>query len=130
MQFLVDSDWVIDYMHGNQQVVQRFDELSSQGVGLRIISFAELYDGVVGAKDPPRAEEELQKFLGSIEVLPLNEPVCRVFASERARLRTTGTLIKDFDLLIGSTAIYHDLTLLTNNRAHFERMRGLSIIPA
>ena len=129
MQFLVDSGWVIDYMHGNQQVVQRFDELSSQGVGLSIISFAELYDGVVGAKDPPRAEEELQKFLGGIEVLPLDEPVCRVFASERARLRTAGTLIKDFDLLIGSTAIYHDLTLLTNNRAHFERMRGLSIIP-
>ena len=32
------------------------------------------------------------------------------------------------DMLIGATAIRHGLTLLTNNRRHFERLRGLNII--
>ena len=86
------------------------------------------YDGVVGAKDLPRAEEELQKFLDNVEIVPLDEPVCRIFAAERVRLRTVGNRIDDLDLLIGSTAICYGLTLLTNNRRHFERMQGLSIL--
>ena len=133
MKYLVDTDWVIDYMHDRQPVVQCFDKLSPQGIGLSIISLAELYDGMLGALDPDRleAEQGLQSFLDEIEeIVPLNDPVCRVFASERRRLRTSGSRLEDLDLLIGSTAIHHDLTLLTNNRRHFERMRGLNIISA
>ena len=131
MQYLVDTDWVIDYMHGRQPVVQRFDDLSPQGVGLSIVSLAELYDGMLSAPDRLEAEQGLQRFLDQIEeVLPLNDTVCRIFALERHRLRTVGMRLEDLDLLIGSTAIYHGLTLLTNNRRHFERMDGLNIIPA
>ena len=125
---MVDSDWAIDYMHGIGEVVQSLDELAPQGVGLSIISVTELYDGVAGARDPQRADEELRKFLDNVEVVPLNEPVCRIFAEERVRLRTSGNRIADLDLLIGATAIYHRLTLLTNNRRRFERMQGLNII--
>ena len=131
MNYLVDTDWVIDYMHGRQQVIQRFDELSSQGIGLSYISLAELYDGMLGAPDRLEAEQGLQSFLDGVEeILPLNDPICRVFASERRRLRLSGTRIEDFDLLIGSTALHYGLTLLTNNRRHFQRIRGLSIISA
>ena len=131
MRYLVDTDWVIDYMHGRRPVVQRFDELSPQGVGLSIVSLAELYDGMLEAPDRLEAEQGLQRFLDEIEeVVPLNDTVCRIFAFERHRLRTSGMRLEDLDLLIGSTAIYHGLTLLTNNRRHFQRMRGLDIIPA
>ena len=41
---------------------------------------------------------------------------------------TAGTPIADFDLLIGATAIRHNLTILSNNRRHFERLEGLSVI--
>ena len=131
MRYLVDTDWVIDYMHGRQPVVQRSDELSPQGVGLSIVSLAELYDGMLEAPDRLEAEQGLQRFLDEIEdVVPINDTVCRIFAFERHRLRTSGMRLEDLDLLIGSTAIYHGLTLLTNNRRHFERMEGLNIIPA
>ena len=130
MRYLVDTDWVIDYMHGRQPVVQRFDELSPQGVGLSIVSLAELYDGMLEAPDRLEAEQGLQRFLDEIEdVVPLNDTVCRIFAFEHHRLRTTGMRLEDLDLLIGSTAIHHGLTLLTNNLRHFERMEGLNIIP-
>jgi predicted nucleic acid-binding protein len=32
--------------------------------------------------------------------------------------------VRDFDLLIGATALRHDLTLLSNNRRHFELVDG------
>ena len=41
----------------------------------------------------------------------------RIFARERGRLRAAGKIIGDLDLLIGATALRHDLKLLTNNLA-------------
>ena len=41
---------------------------------------------------------------------------------ERGRLRAAGTLIGDFDLLIAATALHHTLTLLTNNRSHYDSL--------
>ena len=128
MQFLVDTDWVIDYLNGIQTVTQRFDELRPQGIGLSIVSLAELYEGVLGAADPQADESALLDLLADIEVLAVDFTVCRIFADERRRLRTDGRLISDFDLLIGATAIRHGLTLLTNNRRHFVRLQGLRIV--
>jgi hypothetical protein len=37
----------------------------------------------------------------------------------------SGLIIGDFDLIIAATALQYDLRVLTNNRQHFERGRGL-----
>ena len=52
---------------------------------------------------------------------------CQRFGLERGRLRAAKKLIGDMDLLIGVTALQHDLTLLTNNRRYFELIEGLRI---
>ena len=36
-------------------------------------------------------------------------------------------MIADMDILIAATAIAHDLTMLTRNRRHFERVPGLRL---
>ena len=128
MQYLVDTDWAIDHLHGVSRVVRRLDALASDGLGLSIVSLAELYDGVFGSATSQRDEQMLRSFLDTVEVVPMDESICRIFAEERGRLRAAGNLIGDFDLLIGATAVRHDLTLLTNNRRHFERIPNLRII--
>ena len=131
MRYLVDTNWAIDYMHGHQPIVERFDELLPHGIGLSVISLAELYDGILGDANRQHAERGLQVFLSHIEeIAPIDDAICRIFAAERIRLRATGNIIENLDLLIGATAIRRNLTLLTNNRRHFERMQGLSIISA
>ncbi len=130
MLYLVDTDWAIHYTRGIQQVAQRIDELAADGIGLSIVSLAELYDGVFRAIDPQLEERRITDFLTKVEIINVDDSTCWIFARERSRLRAAGMLISDFDILIGSTAIRYGLTLLTNNRRHFERMRGLSIISA
>ena len=129
MQYLVDTDWTIDYLNGVSRIVEDLNGFLPAGVGISIISVAELYDGVFGANDLENAERELDAFLDYVEIVPLDDAICRIFAEERRRLRIGGTTISDFDLLIGATALRHNLTLLTNNRRHFERVEGLNIIP-
>ena len=131
MQYLVDTDWAINYLQRRRRALRQLDALLPQGVGLSIVSLGEIYEGLLGARDRERSERDLQSFLGEIQdVVPLDEQICRIFAEERRRLRLAGQRIEDLDIFIGATAIRHNLTLLTNNRRHFERMRGLDIVPA
>ena len=120
----------MSYLNGRPNTIRRIEGLLPHGVGISVISLAEIYEGLYGSTDIDLQETKLTAFLASIEVLYLTEAIARIFAQERRRLRSIGSLIGDFDLLIGSTAIHHNLTLLTNNRRHFERIQGLSIISA
>ena len=45
----------------------------------------------------------------------------------KVQLRKKGTMISDFDLLIGSTAIAHDLIMVTDNIKEFNRIKGIEI---
>ena len=128
MQYLLDTDWVIHCLHGVLRVTSRPEQLMREGVGLGTVSMAELYQGVFFSTDPQGNERALREILAGIDIMPLDDEVCRIFGRERGRLRAAGTPIGDFDLLIDSTALRHDLTLLTNNRRHFERLQGLSIL--
>ncbi len=127
MQYLVDSDWVIDYLHAVEPVRTRLGELLPAGVGMSMIALAEVYEGVYWSREREDDEPELDAFLGEVQLVSIDEEVSRIFARERGRLRAAGTLIGDLDLLIGATALRHDLKLLTNNRSHFERVEGLTI---
>ena len=127
LRYLLDTDWVISYLRGHGETVSRLDELLPEGVGLSIVSLAELYEGWEPG-DPQRVVFD-QMAIG-IEVLPLTDPVCRIFGQERRRLRAEGNIISDLDLFIGATAICHELVLLTNNHAHFSRMNGIRLIGA
>ena len=128
MSNLLDTDWAINYMNRMPQTLRRVSELRPQGIAISIITVAELYEGVLNGYEPEHAEKELLDFLRTFPIIELTVPICRIFGSERARLRAAGTPIHDLDLLIGATAIHHNLTLLTNNRRHFGRLPGLNII--
>jgi tRNA(fMet)-specific endonuclease VapC len=122
MRYLIDTDWAIYYLNARPDIVQRLHVLQDDGLAFSLISLAELY-----SRDPEGNERDLQDFLRGVTVLGIDDSTCRIFGRERGRLRAAGTLIGDFDLLIGATALHHNLTLLTNNRRHFERIDGLRI---
>ena len=128
MRYLVDSDWGIDYMHQREQVVRRIEELRPDGLGLSIVSVAELYEGAFYSTDPQAEILALRNFLADFEIVHLDEEICQIFGQQRRRLRAEGNIIGDLDILIGATALRYNLTLLSNNRRHFERLEGLNII--
>jgi tRNA(fMet)-specific endonuclease VapC len=127
MRALIDTDWAIHYLNDHPGIVARLRELQEEGLALSMISVAELYEGVYYSRDPEGNVHALQDFLRGVTLLSVDERTCQIFGRERGRLRAAGLLIGDFDLLIGATALQHDLTLLTNNRRHFERLDGLDI---
>lgn len=128
VRHLLDTDWIIQYLNGTPGVVSRVDALRADGLALSVVALAELYEGVYYSRDPHRSEQELRAFLSGLAVLGLDVETCQRFGRERGRLRAAGKTVGDFDLLIGATALRHDLTLCTNNRRHFEVIDGLRLI--
>jgi tRNA(fMet)-specific endonuclease VapC len=127
LKYLVDTDWVIRHLNRKEQFTEKLKEFRPMGVGISIVSVAELYEGVYYSRDPVNSLSGLKRFLSWISVLGLDEEACKIFGQERGRLRQQGMMIADLDLLIASTCVRHDLTLLSNNRSHFERVNGLTI---
>ena len=50
-----------------------------------------------------------------------------IYAKEKARLKKSGKILDDFDLLIGATAIANNLILVTENEKHLARMSKINI---
>src|SRR5215510_2110189 len=128
IRYLVDTDWVIHYLNGHSDFVRRLDELQSQGLGFSVISLAELYEGIYFSTDSEGKEQDLNDVLTRCEHHRYRRgSLCKLFGRERGRLRKAGQLIGDFDLLIAATGLHNGLTVLNNNRQHYERVEGLQL---
>jgi len=127
MKYLVDTDWIIHALHGKEKEVTKLLELKKEGLAISVISLAELYEGVYRSADPISNETVLKDFLSGVMVLEINEEISKKFGELRAMLRTQGRLIGDFDLLIASTGLCYNLTLISYNIKEFERVDDLKI---
>ncbi|MCA9852252.1 MAG: type II toxin-antitoxin system VapC family toxin [Dehalococcoidia bacterium] len=125
MKYLVDTDRVVDYLKGKDDAVTDLQRFQKEGIGISLISYGEIYEGIYFGSQPGKQELGFKRFLSGVEVVRLDRQVMRRFARLRGKLRTDGMLISDPDLLIGATALEHDLTLVTGNLEHFKRIPGL-----
>lgn len=82
--------------------------------------------GVAKSRDAEPNQKKLDIFLTDLTIIRIQNSL-PLFAREKARLAIAGTIIADFDLLIGATAIHHGLTLVTNNTKHFQRLNGIKL---
>jgi len=129
MKYLIDTDWIIDHLKGDGKVVRKLLELAPEGVAVSVISLAEIYEGVYYSRDPIKSQELFAEFLApEVSILNVDQEVSKVFGKQRGRLRQQKKMISDFDLMIASTCLHYDLTLLSNNRKHYEVVEGLRIL--
>ena len=71
-----------------------------------------------------RLEETL---LANLPVLPFDASAARRYGEVRAELERRGTPIGDADLRIASIALDRDLTVVTGNVRHFQKVPGLAV---
>ncbi len=70
---------------------------------------------------------KIEQLLLEVNVLAVDASVSRAFAELRARQLDTGRLTPPVDLWIASTAIAHDLNLVTHNTRDFQGIPGLAL---
>ena len=129
MRYLIDTDWIVSYLNDRPDAVSLFASFRDDELAISLITYGETYDGIYSGREPARYEAGFQRVLQYVDVIDLNRDILQQFARIRGELRRAGQQIGDFDILIAATALHHDLTLVTRNRRHFERVPSLSIHP-
>ncbi|MDX2249519.1 MAG: type II toxin-antitoxin system VapC family toxin [Bacteroidia bacterium] len=124
--YLLDTNICIYYIKGLYQLDKKFDQTPDESLFISEITLAELKFGVENSENPDKNRRVLSDFLSGIQILPIFDSL-DVFAKEKSRLRKSGKPVDDFDLLIGASAIAHNMVLVTNNTKHFDRMAGIIV---
>lgn len=125
-KYLLDTNICAYFFNGQFSLIEKIREIGFENCVVSEITIAELKYGVAKSTKKEKNQQALATFQSKIEVLPIF-PALDVYATEKARLKTKGKMLDDFDLLIGSTAIFNNLTLVTKNVSDFDRLNGIVI---
>ena len=126
MSYLFDADWVISFLNGRANAVQIVRELTSSGIAISIITWGEVYEGLLRGTFPQRHIAQFEGFTATTDIISPDTAIARQYALSRSDLRSRGLLLADNDLWIAATALARDLTLVSRDQ-HFERVPGLKL---
>ncbi|HJW27965.1 MAG TPA: type II toxin-antitoxin system VapC family toxin [Saprospiraceae bacterium] len=127
MKYILDTDWIINLLAGRKDTEEKIQQLDPQEIVISLITVAEVYESAFNYANPEAHIQSFRQFLNNFKLLNLNLSIMKKFAEIRAHLRRRGQIISDFDILLGATALHHDLVVLTYNKRHFERIPDLKI---
>lgn len=106
--------------------MKKFEEADPENCFISEITLAELKFGVENSERKEKNQKALENFLTGVKIVPIFHAI-DLYAKEKTRLRKAGTSLDDFDILIGTTPVTHNLILVSNNTAHFKRIKGINL---
>ena len=125
--FLLDTDTVIYNLKGNVNVQKNLRQHINDAINLSVITLMELYYGAYKSQKISANLAKIKALEQSIETIPIGLESTEIFGLLKAQLEVSGNRLDDFDLIIASCAMAHNLMLVTNNTKHFERIDGLKL---
>jgi len=126
MKYLLDTNICVHYFRGQFNLADKIQEVDLRNCAISEITLAELAYGAESSSDPKKNFKVIDKFAEQIKILPIFNAI-NIYAKEKARLRKKGTIISDFDILIGSTSIANGLIMVTENLKDLERISDIKI---
>lgn len=125
-RYLLDTDICVEFLRGRFGLKNKIAEVGVSNCSISEITVYELTYGAYKSQNFSKHIEEVNNMRRLFRVLPAING-CTRYAVERVRLEKLGLRIPDFDLLIGTTAVANNLTMITNNENHLSRIEGIFI---
>ena len=125
-KYLLDTCVCISMFRNEGNVRDTIRRIGTQNCYISEITVAELYFGLAKAEDKKRKLEDIREVQRLFRVIPAYSSF-KEYGEIRHSLEGSGLRIDQFDLLIAATALHQQMTLVTSNLKHFERIRGLEI---
>ena len=131
MAYLLDSDILIDHFAELPAATKLVERLVPNAIAVSVISYMEIYEGILRSPDRPSADAKLTAFMEVTPILPFSPTTARRCALLRDQLRRDGKRVRAraLDLLTAAIAIEHGLTLVTRNVHDYDDISGLMLYP-
>src|ERR1051325_9264612 len=113
MSFLLDTDICSAYLKNDQTVVGKV-MLHFGSLHVSVVTVGELLTWALRAKAPPSRLQGVRDLLAASAVHEVDLAVAEKFGEVRAVLMDQGITVGEMDLLNGSVALVHNLTMATH----------------
>ncbi len=127
MSFLLDTNIASAHIRRPGGLAHRFIQHTGR-LYLPSIALAELFAWAYGKDDPKELLEQIEELSKVLLVLDFDPACARIYGQLRGTLKRSGANVSPPDLMIASTALAHDLTVVTNNTVHFRPVPGLRLV--
>jgi len=125
--YLLDTDTIIYSLKGHAAVEKNLAAHMEEPMSICVISLMELYYGAYKSQKKAGNLSKIKIIEKSFEIIPAGSESVEIFGMLKSDLERHGNPLDDFDLIIAACAMTHNLTLVTNNYKHFERIDGLKL---
>lgn len=125
--WMLDTNTLSDLIRNPRgALLQRLSGTDPDAICTSIVVACEMRFGAK-CKGSEVLTNRVEQLLGTLTILPLDEPADQHYADIRAVLERAGTPIGNHDLFIVAHARSRDMTLVTHNAREFERVPGLRV---
>jgi tRNA(fMet)-specific endonuclease VapC len=125
MLFMLDTNAVSAVMRGSAFMDKKLLALDSSEWCISAITHSEICYGLALRPEATKLARAAAAFLAAATTLPWDAAAAEAHGRLRARLRTAGTPIGDFDEMIAAHALALGAVIVTDNLRHFSKVEGL-----
>jgi tRNA(fMet)-specific endonuclease VapC len=125
-ELLIDTSIIIEHLRKTDKrrsILFNITETASL-----FVSSVTVFELQAGATDTAK-QKDIHSILEGIAVLPFDVSTAEEAGKLYRELNVTNRLIEIRDLFIAATARANGLPIMTLNQKHFERVKGLKLIP-
>jgi len=126
--YLLDTNIFIYALKGVPEVRAHLEKHRSESLAVSVVTLMELYYGAHKSQHKEANLARVRAIEEAFEVLPLGAECVEVFGLLKASLERSGSSLDDFDLMLAAVALSHNLTLVSNDLKHFQRIEGLMLV--
>lgn len=131
MKYLFDTDILSNLLRRapSPSLLRRLALTPAEEQATSSITLGELYYGAhrLAGRGDDLVRRIDSTLLPNLSVLPFDVPAARQYGALRAELERAGTPIGDADMRIAAIALANEMTVVTANLRHFERVAGLVV---
>jgi tRNA(fMet)-specific endonuclease VapC len=126
MSFLLDTDICSGYLRRPGPMFARFMQHGGR-LWISTITLSDLYTWAYKQDDPTLILDKVHDFLRDVQLLSFDDICALELGKLRGSLLRQGITVSPVDLMIGSIALVHNLTVVTHNKEDFQKIPGLRL---
>lgn len=126
-----DTSFIIDIFKQNSKAIEKYNQLKDKDIVVTHINIYEVWKGISLLYDENQAKKEytmFRKFLSTVTIIDSFQSTMQLSGELFAELTKQGLMMDDLDLIIAGTCITNGCkTIITRNKKHFKRIKGLRV---
>ena len=125
---LLDTSILIAFLKGEKNVVVKVEEYTEafDRFTLSIITYYEILRGLKYIENENKIRD-FEELMNESEIITLDRVIIDMASEIYAKLKRSGNLVEDADILIAASCLVKDIVLVTDNEEHFRRIENLEV---